>query len=158
MAENDASAVEPGLDREPRANETRLKDAREPAMWVPPSLLPDPDPVEGLRFRWIREETFGHADKVNVASRLREGWEPRMIRDHPELKLHDGRNDNEPVRIGGLILCAASEEIMSQRDRHYARLAAQQLEAINSDLMKLEDPRMPIIRNVSTRETFGSRG
>ena len=59
--------------RTPRDNETREASSR-PVTWTPPSLLPEPAPQDGYKFRWIRTTLNGQPDPSNVSYRMREGW------------------------------------------------------------------------------------
>ena len=49
---------------------TRELDTREkmerPKQWMPPQLLPDPNPEEGYAFRWIRIASLGKDDATNI--------------------------------------------------------------------------------------------
>ena len=79
-----------------RETETRAKVER-PRTWAPPTLLPDPDPEAGYKFRWVRVSTMGQNDPRNVSSKLREGWEPVRAADHPEISMYLD-NDNERIK------------------------------------------------------------
>ena len=71
-------------NRVPRETESRVKMER-PKQWLPPELLPTPNPEDGYNFRWIRVSTLGTSDPMNVSSKLREGWEPVKASEHPEI-------------------------------------------------------------------------
>jgi len=133
--------------REPRELEERSEAAREKA-WVPPTLLPDPLPQPGWRFRWVRTSMVGQSDATNVSMRFREGWEPVKIEDHPELEVMPDHNSRFPgcVEIGGQLLCKAPEEVADARQRHYEGIAAQQMESVDHSYMRENDPRMPLLR------------
>ena len=62
-------------ERTHRSTETRDQDERNES-WQPPSILPDPTPIAGYTFRWIRTSMIGHADNTNVSMKFREGWVP----------------------------------------------------------------------------------
>jgi hypothetical protein len=63
-----------GIDRAPRANKTREKEAvRRP--WAPPSMLDAPPAPDGYKHRWIRAEVRGFDDRKNISARVREGYE-----------------------------------------------------------------------------------
>ena len=100
-----------------RELETREKVER-PRSWAPPSLLPDPTPEPGYAYRWIRVSTMGQSDPRNVSAKLREGWEPVVAKDHPEV-LNFLDNDNERYKdnivIGGLMLCKTPNGLSDYR-------------------------------------------
>ena len=129
----------------------RELDTRETAQrtqdWAPPALLPTPAAQPGWVYRWIRTSMVGQTDPTNFSSKRREGWEPVKATDHPELMYMadapTGRfKDN--VEQGGLLLCRAPEETMKQRERYYLRQAQAQLEAVDNNYLRMNDPRMPM--------------
>jgi len=137
---------------------TREDEVREDDSWVPSSVLPTPDPQDGWRFRWIRTSVLGHADNTNVSQKFRDGWVPVKREDHPELKIMSDINSQFEGNIeqGGLLLCKAPEKKMKARTRHYEEVASKQMESVDSNYMRENDPRMPLMRpERSTRTTFG---
>ena len=137
---------------------TREDEVREDDSWVPSSVLPTPDPQDGWRFRWIRTSVLGHADNTNVSQKFRDGWVPVKREDHPELKIMSDINSQFEGNIeqGGLLLCKAPEKKMKARTDHYEGVAKRQMESVDSNYMRENDPRMPLMRpERSTRTTFG---
>jgi len=140
-----------------RANDTRSKSER-PKVWVPPSSLDAPPAPDGFRYRWIRAESVGFQDTKNIASRLREGYE--LVRaeevenasDYPVLD--EGRYKGV-IGVGGLLLAKVPIEIAKQRQDYMTRRHAERSEAVNNDLMREQDKRMPIDVDRQTRVTFG---
>jgi hypothetical protein len=140
-----------------RANDTRSKSER-PKVWVPPSSLDAPPAPDGFRYRWIRAESVGFQDTKNISSRLREGYE--LVRaeevenasDYPVLD--EGRYKGV-IGVGGLLLAKVPTEIAKQRQEYMTRRHAERSEAVNNDLMKEQDKRMPINVDRQTRVTFG---
>jgi|TARA_R110002020_G_scaffold76170_4_gene193359 hypothetical protein len=147
-------------ERTDRSTETRDQDERNES-WQPPSILPDPKPIAGYTFRWIRTSMIGHADNTNVSMKFREGWVPVRAEDHPELHVmtdHDSKFKGN-IEIGGLLLCKAPEETAKARQRHYEELASQQMESVDRTYMRENDPRMPVLKpDRTTRTTFGRGG
>ena len=137
---------------------TREDEVREDDSWVPSSVLPTPDPQDGWRFRWIRTSVLGHTDDINVSKKFRDGWVPVKREDHPELKIMSDINSQFEGNIeqGGLLLCKAPEKKMKARTDHYEGVAKRQMESVDSNYMRENDPRMPLMRpERSTRTTFG---
>jgi hypothetical protein len=141
------------LDRE---LETREKTARKTA-WKRPEVLPSPTPEEGYVYRWIRVANQGQVDATNVSSKLREGWTAVKASDHPEITLVTIENDRfkDNVVIGGLMLCKAPIELANERNEHYAEQTASQMNAVDNNLMRENDPRMPIFNDRKSKVTFG---
>lgn len=131
-----------GESRTPRANTKR--DARR--RWQQPSVLPEPDPQEGIRFRWVRLSDGERMDDTNYSASLREGWEPVKPGEVPEMKLQPSRlseyKDN--VTVGGMILCKMPVEMVEERTAYYAEVTGNQMAAIDNEMMRSSDARMPI--------------
>ena len=140
-----------------RASQTRSKSER-PKVWVPPSSLDAPPAPEGFRYRWIRAESVGFQDTKNITGRLREGYE--LVRaeevvnadDYPILE--EGKYKGV-IGVGGLLLAKVPTEIAKQRQDYMTRRHSERSEAVDNDLMKEQDKRMPINVDRQTRVTFG---
>lgn len=143
-------------NRQNRELENREKTAR-PQTWAPPELLPSPNQVEGYGYRWIRLSTNGEADATNLSSKLREGWEPVLAKDHPEITLAAIENSRfkDNIVIGGLMLCRAPIEMLRARDDYYRNQANAQMQSVDNNLMRESDSRMPIFNERRTKVTFG---
>lgn len=142
--------------RTPREAETREKAVRAQT-WAPPVLLPDPTPEEGYVFRWIRLSTLGAPDPMNISSKTREGWEPVKASMHPEVALMgtSGNRFTDSIEVGGLLLCKMPSEMAKQRDEYYANQAKQQMTSVDNNLMRENDPRMPLFNQRRSEVTFG---
>jgi len=145
--------------------ETRLAretDSREATQrrkaWTPPQTLPSPTPQPGWAFRWIRTSTMGQIDPTNTSAKFREGWEPVKASDHPELMMMADPNSRfkDNIEVGGLLLCKAPQEMVDQRNEYYARQSSSQIEAVDNNYMKTEDPKMPLFTERKSTVTFGS--
>ncbi len=134
---------------EPKPTTTETREAGErPKPWKRSSMLPTPEPRDGLSFRWIRTSTLGNADMTNVSGRFRDGYVPVKADEYPELHIMsdvDSRfKDN--IEVGGLLLCAIPTQ--DRDDRIYGQLetAQDQAEAVDRNYMRESDPRMPLLR------------
>jgi hypothetical protein len=125
--------------------------------WAPPTLLPDPAPQEGWKFRWIRVSTQGQNDPSNLSSKLREGWEPVRAVDHPEIQFFADPTSQfkDNVMIGGLMLCKTPTELVVQRDAWFRKQAESQMQSVDNNFLRESDPRMPLFNERSTKVTFG---
>jgi len=139
-----------------RELETREKTARKTA-WKRPEVLPSPTPEEGYVYRWIRVANQGQVDATNVSSKLREGWTAVKASDHPEITLVTIENDKfkDNIVIGGLMLCKAPIELANERNEYYAQQTKSQMNAVDNNLMRENDPRMPIFNDRKSKVTFG---
>ena len=140
-----------------RANDTRIKSER-PKVWVPPSSLDAPPAPDGFRYRWVRAEVVGFQDTKNITGRIREGYE--LVRaeevenasDYPVLE--EGKYKGV-IGVGGLLLAKVPIEIAKQRQAYMTGRHQERSEAVNNDLMKEQDQRMPINIERQSRVTFG---
>lgn len=130
-------------DRAPRENTNRDAESRE-TPWSPPSTLPDPAPRPSLVHRWVRTSSCGQSDPINVANSFREGWAPVHAAEYPELQILSDPGTRWPdgIEVGGLLLCSAPASTMKARSDHYMRLAKAQIQSVNDQLEKEEDPRL----------------
>ena len=143
-------------NRQDRELQTR-EEFQRPDSWKPASLLPEFKKVPGWAYRWIRTSVMNEADNLNVSSKMREGWEPVKLADHPEMKLMVDQNSRfkDGVEIGGLLLCKIPEEFVAQRKAHYAKQSQQQADAVDNSFMKQSDPRMPLFAESKATTSFG---
>ena len=143
-------------NRTNREHNTRDVTARKRA-WTRPQLLPDPTPQEGYTYHWVRISTRGESDPMNVSSKLREGWEPVKASDHPEIFLVGSENERfkDNVVIGGLMLCKAPIELVEERNEFYNQQANAQIKSVDNNLMRENDPRMPLFTERNSNVTFG---
>ena len=155
-----------------RASQTRSKSER-PKVWVPPSSLDAPPAPDGFRYRWIRAEVIGFQDTKNITGRLREGYElvraeevenatdPNHSLVFPVFEnwvitgiFEDGKYKGV-IGVGGLLLAKVPEEIAQQRMDHMSNKHKDRSHAVENDLMKEQDSRMPINVERQSRVTFG---
>ena len=143
-------------NRSSREVDTREKTARRRA-WQRPETLPSPDPEPGYAFRWIRVSTLGLNDPVNVTSKLREGWEPVKASDYPNIYVAAAENDRfkDNIMIGGLLLCKAPTEMVSERNEFYSEQADAQIRSVDNNFMRENDARMPLFAERKSKVTFG---
>ena len=140
-----------------RELETR-KAAYRPEAWRPPETLPMPEDRPGWKHRYVRLSTMGVADPSNISSKLREGYEPCKAEDYPELMMHattEGRFKGG-IEVGGLLLCRIPEEFLRQRAEYYAKQNKAQMDSVDNNFMREEDPRMPLFSEKKTKVSFGS--
>ena len=141
------------LDRE---QDTRDEFQRADS-WQPASLLPEFKKVPGWSYRWIRTSVMNEADNLNVSSKMREGWEPVKLSEHPELHLYVDKNSRIPdsIEVGGLMLCKTPEEFIDQRSAYFNKQTQSQTEAVDNSFMKENDSRMPLFKEKRTTTSFG---
>ena len=146
--------VETRLTRE---LETRELTGR-PKQWQPASALPEPDKEPGYDYRWVRISSRAQNDPQNISSKLREGWEPVRIEEQPQFKMMVDPNSRfkDNVEVGGLLLCKIPSEFMDQRRKHYNDMNRVQIESVDNNFMRENDPRMPLFRERKSSASFGT--
>jgi hypothetical protein len=139
-----------------RAAGTRTKTERLKE-YKPPSSLDAPAAPDGFRHRWIRAESMGFNDTKNIHGRLRSGYE--LVRadeydteEYPVVM--DGKYAGV-IGVGGLLLARIPEELAQQRMDYQKRQTDGQDEAIENDLLRDQDKRMPISVDRNSKHTFG---
>ena len=155
------------MDQVQTATKTQNRSAREldtrqmmqrPEAWRPPETLPMPNDRPGWKHRYVRISTVGVADPSNISSKLREGYEPCKAEDYPELMMHatvEGRFKGG-IEIGGLLLCRIPEEFLKQRADYYDKQNKSQIDSVDNNFLRENDPRMPLFSEKRTKVTFGS--
>jgi len=139
-----------------RELESRTQQER-PKQWQPPELLPEPDKQPGYAYRWIRVSMLNNADPRNISVKLREGWEPVNIEEQPKFRLlvsGEGKFKDH-IEIGGLLLFKTPVEFIEQRTKYYDDQTRAQEEAVDNNLMRQSDVRMPIFKEGTSSTTFG---
>ena len=151
-------------------NESRTEQLREQTTreeeWTfeEPNALTIPENVqarfdnEGMALRWIRYSLQGKDDITNVGKKLQAGWVFVSPEEVPEMSLtsfvrDEGRYQGAVCR-GDVALVKMPAGKVTARRKFYENKANDQMDAVNSQLMKSSDSRMPITnssRSVTTR-------
>lgn len=131
--------------------------AERPKQWQQPELLPEPDKQPGYAYRWIRVSTLEQSDARNLSSKLREGWEPVRVEEQPQFSLLVDPNSRykDSIEIGGLLLCKTPTEFVEQRNSHIQKQTDAQTLAVDNNLMRQSDARMPIFKEGRSEVSFG---
>ena len=140
-----------------RASSTRSKTER-PKVWAPPSSLDAPPAPDGFRHRWLRSESLGFQDTKNISGRMREGYElvrAEEVENSDDYPVLDEGKYKGVIGVGGLLLAKVPEEIAQQRQAYMSDRHKERNEAVNNDLMREQDSRMPINVDRQSRVTFG---
>ena len=139
-----------------REFESREKTERS-QQWAPAELLPEPVKMPGYKYHWVRISTLGAEDPRNLSAKLREKWEPVPVEEQPEMQLLIDPNSRfkDNIVIGGLLLCKTPEEFVEQRNKFYANQTDAQTEAVDNNLMRQSDPRMPLFKERKSSSSFG---
>ena len=151
-------------------NESRSENMREQNTrednWTfeEPNALTIPENVqarfdnEGMALRWIRISLQGKDDISNVGKKLQAGWVFVTPDEVPEMALtsfvrDEGRYQGSVCR-GDVALVKMPAGKVNARRKFYEGKSNDQMDAVNSQLMKNSDSRFPISntsRSVTTR-------
>jgi|TARA_B110000483_G_C17978141_1_gene458642 hypothetical protein len=99
----------------------------------------------------------GEDDKMNVNTKLHEGWEPVRKDEYPDYEaptIDEGRFEGV-IGQGGLMLCRIPVETANERSEYYGSRTREQMVAVDQDLMKDQHPSMPISNSRQSRVSFG---
>ena len=141
-----------------RAAVTRTKTER-PKEYKPPSSLDAPAAPDGFRHRWIRAESMGFNDTKNIHGRLRSGYELVRADEYDKEEypvVMDGKYAGV-IGVGGLLLARIPEELAQQRIDYQRRQTEGQDEAIENDLLRDQDKRMPMKFERSSKNFGGNK-
>ena len=141
-----------------RAAVTRSKTER-PKEYKPPSSLDAPTAPDGFRHRWIRAESMGFNDTKNIHGRLRSGYE--LVRaDEYDADQYPTVLDGKyagVIGVGGLLLARIPEELAQSRVDYQNKQTEGQDEAVENDLLKDQDKRMPMKFERSSKNFGGTK-
>ena len=145
------------IDRKAREAGARENEVRD---WQPSGHLPEPDKQPGYAYRWVRQSLLHELDPRNWASSRTEGWEPVSVTEqqHMNILRADETKNKDMIEVGGLVLCKMPERMYNQREEHYAGIRDRQKEAISSQYMQDNDPRMKKFNESKTRVVEGRFG
>ena len=142
-----------------RAAVTRSKTER-PKEYKPPSSLDAPPAPDGFRHRWIRAESMGFNDSKNIHGRLRSGYELVRADEYENGESYpivmDGKYAGV-IGVGGLLLARIPEELAQSRVDYQKRQTEGQDEAVENDLLKDQDKRMPMKFERSSKNFGGTK-
>jgi len=145
--------------RSARDSESR-EGAERIQQWRPGSALEAPEPPIGFKHRWIRESVMEYDDKTNVHKKRQEGWELVRAEEYPDWVgpvIDEGRNAGT-IGVGGLVLARIPIELINQRNQHFAKVASNQMEAVDRDWMRENNALMPkLAPQRKSSVSFGSR-
>ena len=152
-----------------RSIDTREHNSREETEWTyeEPDALQIPDSVyrrfenEGMGLRWIRITLRNQDDYQNVGKKQSEGWTFVDPEEVPELSMssivqEDGRYAGTVCR-GDLALAKMPAGKVKARRKFYEGKANDMMDAVNAQLMKSSDSRMPISNTSKSVTTRGRR-
>jgi hypothetical protein len=141
-----------------RAANIRSKTER-PKEYKPPSSLDAPPAPDGFRHRWIRAESMGFNDTKSIHGRLRSGYE--LVRaDEYDSNTYPTVLDGKyagVIGVGGLLLARIPEELAQSRVAYQQRQTEGQNEALENDLLKDQDKRMPMKYEHSSKNFGGTK-
>ena len=151
---------------EARSNTSRENQTREEE-WTfeEPDALKIPEEVEarfnsdGMSLRWLRISVKGQADITNIGKKQQQGWEFVTPDEVPELAItsfvrKEGRYTGTVCR-GDLALAKLPTGKVMARRKHYENKANDMMDAVNAQLMRGNNSRMPISNSSKSVTTRG---
>lgn len=156
MAEATVTA-RPTRDAEQRGLQERNPEDFRKYQWASADALPMPKAPPGWHYRYVRKSIGGDQDVNNFGRYMREGWVTVPLADHPELatSINPDAKNSGLIEIGALILCKLPQEKADARNAYFAQMNKQQIESVDNNLMRENDPRMPLFNNRESKVSFG---
>jgi hypothetical protein len=153
------------MTRETNSRTATTRETQTRRTFEEPNWLQIPETVtkrfqnEGLALRWIRMTLKGNDDIQNIGKRLAEGWEfvqseevPEML--HSSVVREEGRYSGAVCR-GDLALAKMPYDLAESRQKFYEQKSRDAVDAVNAQLMRSSDSRMPISNSSRSRITTG---
>ena len=153
---------------ETRSNTLREQNLREEEWtYEEPDALAIPEVVqarydnEGMSLRWIRISLKGSDDITNVGKKQQAGWVFVTPEEVPEMAItsfvrDEGRYLGTVCR-GDLALAKMPAGKVLARRKYYQNKSGDMMDAVNAQLMKNSDSRMPISNTSKSVTTRGKR-
>ncbi len=153
---------------ETRSNTNReAKTREEEYVFEEPDALSVPDSVqarfdaEDMSLRWIRISVRGVDDITNVGKNQQQGWVFVTPDEVPEMAItsfvrEDGRYQGTVCR-GDVALAKKPTAKVRARQKFYETKANDMMDAVNAQLMKSSDSRMPISNSSKSVTTRGKQ-
>jgi hypothetical protein len=151
---------------EARSNTQREANTREEEfIFEEPDALEIPPEVEarfnndGLSLRWLRISVKNQDDITNVGKKQQQGWVFVTPDEVPELAItsfvrKDGRYTGTVCR-GDLALAKIPSNRVTARRKYYENKSNDLMDAVNAQLMRNNDSRMPISNTSKSVRTTG---
>ena len=129
--------------------------------WRPGSALEAPEPPIGYKHRWIRESVMEFDDKTNVHKKRQGGLDLVRAEEYTDYYgpvVDEGRNAGI-IGVGGLVLARIPVEVAEQRSKHYQGVSQNQMDAVDRDWMRENNPAMPKLNpQRKSSVSFGQKG
>jgi hypothetical protein len=92
-----------------------------------------------------------------MSAKTREGWEPVRIEEQPQFKMmvDPSSRFKDNVEVAGLLLCKMPVEFVEQRAAYYGDRTRAQMESVDNNFMRENDPRMPLFSERKSSASFG---
>ena len=113
---------------------------------------------ERFVYRWVRVELGGEEDMKNILRREREGWRFCRAEDVPgfnRLPLRSVGYTRGTVGVNDVALARLPREIAMARKAMVEKRATELMQAVNSQLLRDNDPRMPIFNESKSTVRVG---
>jgi hypothetical protein len=144
-------------DTQVRGLQSRDPESFRKYQWKPAEALPMPKAPPGWHYRYVRKAIGAEQDVSNFGRYMREGWVTVPLSDHPELdtSVNPNAKNSGLIEIGDLILCKLPQEMADSRNAFFASMNKQQIDAVDNNLMRENDPRMPLFHERESKVSFG---
>jgi hypothetical protein len=80
------------------------------------------------------------------------------IEEQPQFQLFIDPNSRfkDNIEVAGLLLCKVPEDFMEQKRAYYSKKNKDQMESVDNNFMRENDPRMPLFKERKSTTSFGT--
>ena len=128
--------------------------------YTPPSYLDAPKPNDdGIKYRWLRVSMGGEDDARNISKRKREGYEFVRNEEHPDydVPVHESGKYAGVIGSGDLVVAKIPVEMAEAKKEYYESKTQTQTQAVDADILKEQDPSMPVTQQRKSSISFGKK-
>ena len=114
---------------------------------------------DGIKYRWLRVSMGGEDDARNIAKKKREGYEFVRKEEHPDfdVPVHESGKYAGVIGSGDLVLAKIPVEMAEAKNDYYQNKTRTQTEAVDADILKEQNPSMPITQQRRSSVSFGKK-
>jgi hypothetical protein len=112
-----------------------------------------------MKYRWLRVSMGGEDDARNIAKKKREGYEFVRKEEHPDfdVPVHESGKYAGVIGSGDLVLAKIPVEMAEAKNDYYQNKTRTQTEAVDADILKEQNPSMPITQQRRSSVSFGKK-
>ena len=128
--------------------------------YTPPSYLDAPKPNDdGMKYRWLRVSMGGEDDARNIAKKNVKAMSSLEKKNTQifDVPVHESGKYAGVIGSGDLVLAKIPVEMAEAKNDYYQNKTRTQTEAVDADILKEQNPSMPITQQRRSSVSFGKK-